>query len=56
MAGLYYAVQQMGREADIWIFGDITRYPMENGDMSAKRLVDTIAELEVDALNVHIDS
>ena len=56
MAGLYYAVQQMGREADIWIFGDITRYPMDDSDMSAGRLVDKIAELEADALNVHIDS
>lgn len=56
MAGLYYAVQQMGREADIWIFGDITRYPMDDSDMSAGRLVDKIAELEADTLNVHIDS
>ena len=56
MAGIYYAVQQMGREADIWIFGDITRYPMDDSDVSAGRLVDRIAELEADALNVHIDS
>lgn len=52
----FFAVQQAGREADIYIFGDITTFRWAEGDVSAMSLAQQIEGLDVDRLNVHIDS
>lgn len=51
----YYSITQQAREADIYIFGDITSYPYKAGDHSAGSLVRAIQELDADVINVHID-
>lgn len=52
----FFAVQQTGREADIYIFGDITPYRWAEGDVSAMSLASQIEGLDVDQINVRIDS
>lgn len=51
----YFSITQQAREADIYIFGDITTYPYKPGDHSAGSLVREIQELDADVINVHID-
>lgn len=51
----YFNIVQQEREADIYIFGDITTYPYKAGDYSAGSLVRAIQELDADVINVHID-
>lgn len=51
----YFNIVQQDREADIYIFGDITTYPYKEGDYSAGSLVRAIQALDVDVINVHID-
>lgn len=51
----YFSITQQARQADIYIFGDITSYPYKPGDHSAGSLVRTIQELDADVINVHID-
>ena len=53
---LFFAVQQAGRQADIYIFGDITPYRWAENDVSAMSLAQQIKGLDVDQINVHIDS
>lgn len=52
----FFAVQQAGRQADIYIFGDITPYRWVENDVSAMSLAQQIKGLDVDRINVHIDS
>ena len=52
----FFAVQQAGRQADIYIFGDITPYRWVENDVSAMSLAQQIKDLDVDRINVHIDS
>lgn len=52
----YYAVQQQGSEADIYIYGDITSWPGMDSDVSAYRLGMVLDGLEADAINVYINS
>lgn len=52
----YYAIQKAGTAADIYIFGDIVPFAWFEGDVSANSFVKQIKELDVDVLNVHIDS
>lgn len=52
----YFAIQQAEREADIYIFGDITSYPWMEGEASAATITNQIKNLDVDTINVHIDS
>lgn len=52
----FFAVQQVGRTADIYIFGDIVVYECFDGDVSAAGLVAQIRGLEADEINVYIDS
>lgn len=52
----YYAIQSAEREANIYIFGDITPYRWLENDVSARGIVNEIEGLDVDAVNVHIDS
>lgn len=51
----YFSITQQAREADIYIFGDITSYPYKPGDHSAGSLVSAIQKLDADVINVHID-
>lgn len=52
----YYAIQQLDRVADIYIFGDIVPLEFFDGDVSAAGIVDEIKDLVVDEIRVHIDS
>lgn len=52
----FFAVQQAGRQADIYIFGDITPFRWAENDVSAMSLAQQIKGLDVDQINVHIDS
>lgn len=52
----YFAVQQAGREADIYIFGDIVTDRLYAKETSAFSLKETIKGLDVDVINVYIDS
>lgn len=52
----YFAVQQAGREADIYIFGDIVADRWYEDETSAFSLKETIKELDADTINVYIDS
>lgn len=52
----YYAIQQAGRAADLYIFGDIVPFEVFDGDVSAAGIVDEIKDLVVDEIRVHIDS
>lgn len=50
-----FDITQKGREANIYIYGDIVSYPY--GDhQSAGSLVRQLQELDADVINVHIDS
>jgi ATP-dependent Clp protease protease subunit len=44
------------KEADIYIFGDITSWPWIESDVSSYNLAQEIAKLDVDIINVHINS
>lgn len=53
----FYAIQQLDRGADIYIFGDIVSYPWtEHGEASGMSIVNQIKNLDVDEIRVHIDS
>ena len=52
----YFAVQQAGREADIYIFGDIVAERWYEEETSAFSLKEAVKGLDVDVINVYIDS
>lgn len=53
----FFAIQQLDRGADIYIFGDIVSYPWtEQGEASGMSIVNQIKNLDVDEIRVHIDS
>lgn len=54
----YYSLYQneAERSADIYIFGDITSWPWLESDVSSYNLSRQIADLDVDTINVHINS
>lgn len=53
----FFAIQQLDRGADIYIFGDIVSYPwVELGEASGMSIVNQIKNLDVDEIRVHIDS
>lgn len=57
MDGKFYAIQQAGKIADVYIFGDITSWAWpEYGEVSGVTLKDEIKGLDVDEINVHINS
>ena len=57
MKSKYYSISQEARIADVYIFGDITAYAWpEYGEVSASSFKDEIAALDVDVINVHINS
>lgn len=52
----YYAIQQAGRAADLYIFGNIVPFVLFDSDVSAHSLKEQIERLDVDEIRVHIDS
>lgn len=53
----FYQLTQTEREADLHIYGDITSWPWEElGEVSAYHLSKELAELDVDRINVYINS
>ena len=52
----YFAIQQAGRTAEVYIYGDIVPYPWDNSDMSGQTLADQIKEMDVDIIHVYINS
>lgn len=56
MSKKFFAIQQAEREADIYIFGDIVKGAFWDDEVSAHSLLQEIKDLDVDVINVHIDS
>ena len=52
----YYSLETTGKEAELYIFGDITTWPWGEKDRDAYGIVKELRELEVDKVNVHINS
>lgn len=53
----YFDMQQSGEEANIYIYGDITRYTWEQSDVSAFRLANQLEQAgNLAEINVHVDS
>lgn len=53
----YFDMQQSGEEANIYIYGDITRYIWEQSDVSAFRLANQLEKAgKLAEINVHVDS
>ncbi len=52
----FYALTQSEKEADIYIFGDITSWEWLESDVSSYTLAQEIVRLDVDTINVHINS
>ena len=53
----FYQLTQNEKEADLMIYGDITSWPWEEmGEVSAYNLSKELAELDVDRINVYINS
>ena len=53
----FYQLTQTENEADLQIYGDITSWPWESlGEVSAYNLSKELAELDVDKINVYINS
>lgn len=52
----YYSLGTEGRQADIYIFGDITSCAWDESDVSSFSLSKQLAELDVDVINIHINS
>jgi ATP-dependent Clp protease protease subunit len=54
----YYALETNGKEADVYIFGDIVSWEWFENDVSSYTLAKELKELdpEVETINVHINS
>src|SRR5690554_6158655 len=52
----YYSLVVQGDEADIYIYGDIVSLPWFESDVSSYNLAKEIEGLEVDQINVYINS
>lgn len=52
----YYSLETAGKEADLYIFGEITSWPWNEKDKDAYGIVKELQELEVETVNVHINS
>lgn len=52
----FFVIQQAGREADIYIFGDIVTDQWSEEEVSAYSLKETVRALDADVINVYIDS
>ena len=52
----YYNLHTSGRVADIQVYGDITSSKWEDSDVTSYDLVNELAGLDVDEVNVYINS
>lgn len=52
----YYAIEQEDRSCGIFIYGDITSWPWMESDVSAYLLSNKIAGMDVDTIDVYINS
>lgn len=52
----YYQMEVAGSEADIDIYGDIAAWPLVDSDVSSANLSAQLADLDVDVINVNINS
>lgn len=52
----YYSLAVEDREADIFVYGDITSWPWLENDVSSYNLAKEIEGLDVDYINVYINS
>ena len=52
----FYSLYSEGKEAELYIFGDITSWPWDEKDRDAYGIVKELQELDVDSINVHINS
>lgn len=52
----YYSVQQAGKEASVYIFGDIAPAKIFDSDVTAHSVIQEIENLDADVIHVHIDS
>lgn len=52
----YYQLIQNGNEADVYIYGDITSWVWDESDVSSFVLSRELQGLDVDIINVHINS
>lgn len=52
----FYAIQQFGNEADVYIFGDITEYAWGDEDVTPVTFKEEINALDAETINIHINS
>ena len=52
----YYALEKTEKKASLYIFGSISSYPWREKDKDAYGIVKELSELEVDEIDVHINS
>ena len=52
----YYQLNVNGKEADVYIFGDITSWEYFENDVSSYTLSKELQSLDVDTINIHINS
>ena len=52
----FYQILQADRQADVYIYGDITPERWSEADVSAASFANQLRELDVDEIRVHIDS
>lgn len=52
----YYQLNTNGKEADVYIFGDITSWEYFENDVSSYTLSKELQSLDVDTINIHINS
>ena len=52
----FYALQKYENSADIYIFGDICEFSWWDEDVTPTGIIKEIKDLDVDQINVHIDS
>lgn len=52
----FYSLYSSEKEADLYIFGDITTWPWDEKDRDAYGIVKELQELDVETIKVHINS
>lgn len=52
----YYALEKTEKRASLYIFGSISSYPWREKDKDAYGIVKELSELDVDEIDVHINS
>ena len=52
----YYSIMQTDREADVYIYGDITSWPVLESDVSSYTLSRELQDIDADIINMYINS